>query len=301
MALRFGVVGTAFWARDVHLPGLLATPGAEVMGVWGRTPEPAEAMAAAHGVRAFSSFEEMLDAVDALTMAVPPTVQAGLALQAAKAGKHLLLEKPVTRDRAAAQAIADALAAHRSAGLVFFTRRFIPEFEALIEAERGRGWTGAAIRVHQPTLTTATPYLNSAWRHENEAALWDVGPHALSALIPLLGPVHEVTGQPETDGVQAFTTRHAHGGTAEVSVSLRAPAADASNRYRFVSPDRELLLPETPIQRAAALAQAATALIRMAESGETRHECDLRLGVTTVGVLAAVAQSARAGRPISLA
>src|SRR6185437_15750502 len=135
MSLRFGVVGTAFWARDVHLPGLLRAKDAEVVGIWGRTAAPAQAIAAEHGIRAFPRFADLLGAVDAVAMAVPPEAQAELGLAAAKAGKHLILEKPVAMRPEAADAIADALTACRRAGLVFFTRRFVPEITAAIAAE----------------------------------------------------------------------------------------------------------------------------------------------------------------------
>ena len=55
-----------------------------------------------HGVRAFASLERLLDTCDAVTIAVPPDIQAGIALQAAEAGKRLIMEKPVSRDIASA-------------------------------------------------------------------------------------------------------------------------------------------------------------------------------------------------------
>src|SRR5512142_186287 len=95
MGLRFGVAGTGYWAETVHLSALSAHPDATLVGVWGRSPEKAEALARNFGIASFRRFDEMLDQIDALSIALPPQIQAGLALAAANAGKHLLLEKPL--------------------------------------------------------------------------------------------------------------------------------------------------------------------------------------------------------------
>ena len=68
--LRFGLVGTGYWARVTHAPALASTGGIELAAVC-----------------AFS---------------VPPDVQQELAVRAARAGKHLLLEKPIAPSVAAA-------------------------------------------------------------------------------------------------------------------------------------------------------------------------------------------------------
>ena len=47
METRFGVVGTAHWATTVHSIGLQRTPGARLVGVWGRDPGRTEALARA--------------------------------------------------------------------------------------------------------------------------------------------------------------------------------------------------------------------------------------------------------------
>ena len=127
MAVRFGVVGTAYWAREVHVPGLLAQPSVQLVGLWGRNVESVREIADPAGITPFSRFEEMLEAVYAVSIAVPPDVQAHLALIAANAGKHLLLEKPLSTVRKDAEDIAEAVSRNRLSSIVFFTRRFVPE------------------------------------------------------------------------------------------------------------------------------------------------------------------------------
>src|SRR4051812_19075638 len=84
--LRFGLVGTGYWADFAHAAGIVAHPQAELVGVWGRDPAKAAALAAKHGVRAFDDLDELIAAVDAGALSVPPNVQAELALTAGAAG-----------------------------------------------------------------------------------------------------------------------------------------------------------------------------------------------------------------------
>ena len=301
MAIRFGVVGTAFWAREVHAPGVAGARGASLVGIWGRNQEAARAIAERHGVRAFEKFDDLLAETDALTMAVPPAVQAGLALRAAEAGKHMLLEKPLAVAADDAHAIADAMAARGTQGVVFFLRRFVPEIAKAIAAERAGGWRKATVRVHSAVMSTASPYAQSVWRQQEGAALWDIGPHVLSILLPMLGPVARVRAQPEEAGVCVFRTEHQNGATADVSLTLRADPALVGTSYRFASRTRELVLPEPDIDRLAAFTHATETLTDLIGGGLDRHECDVRTGAAVTSILVAAEQSARAGATIAVA
>ncbi len=295
MTIRFGVVGTAYWAREVHAPGVAGARNASLVGIWGRNDDAVRAIAERHEVRAFATFEDLLDATDALTMAVPPAVQAELALRAAAAGKHLLLEKPLAMVSGEAHAIADAVAARGTRGLVFFLRRFVPEIAAAIAAERASGWRKATVRVHSVALSTASPYAQSAWRQHEGAALWDIGPHVLSILLPMLGPVARVQAQPEAGGMCRFQTEHRNGATADVAVTLRANPAAAGTSYRFESATRELVLPEPEIDRPAAFTRATEILTDLIAGRLDHHECAIRIGATITSILATAEQSARTG------
>ncbi|RDB48107.1 Gfo/Idh/MocA family oxidoreductase, partial [Tsukamurella tyrosinosolvens] len=88
MTVRIGLVGAGPWARETHAPALTAHPGVDFVGGWARDP----AAAAELFPRSFDSPAELFDAVDAVAFAVPPNVQAELAVEAARAGKHLVLD-----------------------------------------------------------------------------------------------------------------------------------------------------------------------------------------------------------------
>ncbi len=122
--MRFGVLGTGHWARTVHAAALAGHPTAELVGVWGRDPAKAEELGAEFEVPGFADLAALLDRVDSVAIAVPPSVQVGLAEQAAAAGRHLLLEKPIGLSLDEADRVVTAVRSAGVASVVFFTFRF---------------------------------------------------------------------------------------------------------------------------------------------------------------------------------
>src|SRR6201999_4222490 len=195
--MRFGLVGTGYWAKIAHAPALASTPGAELAAVWGRNPAAAAALAAEYGAVAHTDFSAFLDSVDAVAFAVPPHIQAPLAIEAARMRKHLLLEKPVALTAGDASKLVAAVEEAQVASVVFFTWRFNPEIRAWLIDEQarggwaGEGWSGGAAIWLRTALAADTPF-NTPWRQE-KGALWDLGPHLVVMLWPCLGPITEVT------------------------------------------------------------------------------------------------------------
>ncbi|HTM50921.1 MAG TPA: Gfo/Idh/MocA family oxidoreductase [Bryobacteraceae bacterium] len=92
--IRIGIAGTGFAGR-FHLENYPES-GVEVVGVTSARPESREAFASRHGIRAFASVEEMLPEIDALDICTPPSSHSRYILQAAAAGRHVIVEKPLT-------------------------------------------------------------------------------------------------------------------------------------------------------------------------------------------------------------
>src|SRR5271170_1556177 len=128
--MRFGLAGTGYWARTTHAPALAAADDVEFTAVWGRNPRAAADLAASYQAAAYDDIGEFLAAVDAVSFAIPPDVQAPMATRAARAGKHLLLEKPIALSEDAADALVDAVEQAAVASVVFFTQRFQPDVRA---------------------------------------------------------------------------------------------------------------------------------------------------------------------------
>ena len=280
--LSFGLVGTSYWADVTHAAGIAAHPQAELVGVWGRDPAKAAALAAKHGVRAFDDLDELIAAVDAVAFSVPPDVQAELALPAAEAGKSLLLEKPLALSVEAAERLVEAV---RAPTVVFFTFRLDPGLAAWYRDEvDGRSWDGASVLYLASIFEPGNPFGHSPWRRE-QGGLWDVGPHALSALLPALGKVERVEAvRGPRDEVHLALT-HESGAASSVALSLTAPAG--VSEVVFWGAEGLVRRPDTAdVDRIAAYGAAIDALL----VGHTTF--DASFGLEVVRVLAAAESAA---------
>jgi predicted dehydrogenase len=236
-----------------------------------------------------------------VSIALPPDVQATLALDAARAGKHLLLEKPVARSPAASQAIASEAARRDLCTVVFFMRRFVPDIERAVQEAAAGAWNRASVRVQSSALADGSPYAGSVWRREPHGALWDIGPHVLSILIPVLGDVREVAPEAAEEPGLAFVTSHERGAQASVSLTLHAPRDATSNDYRFESSSSTLVLPDPPLDRPGHYSAAAGELVANIASRSTGHRCDVSFGARIVRVLEAIERSRSTGERVTLA
>ncbi|MGW7314339.1 Gfo/Idh/MocA family protein [Streptomyces sp. NPDC054854] len=225
-----GLLGTGPWARRTHAPALAAHTGSEFAGVWGRRPEAAAELAQEHGVKVYEDPDALFADCDAVAFALPPDVQAPLAVRAAAAGCHLLLDKPVATTVEEARAVADAAARHQVASVVFLTLRFAEPTAGWVDEQAGRtGWFTASahwLGAVFPPDGAPSAYADSPWR-KSKGGLWDVGPHALSVLIPVLGDVTAVTAARGPSDVVQLTLRHTSGAASTAVLSLGAPQAAA--------------------------------------------------------------------------
>src|SRR5581483_3655738 len=137
--LKFGLVGTGYWARITHAPALASTEGIEFAAVWGRNPAAATELAAGFQAKPYQDLAAFLAEVDGVAFAVPPDVQAPIAVRAARAGKHLLLEKPIALVDAEADGLVSAVEQAGVASVVFFTHRFRADVRAWLDAVTARG------------------------------------------------------------------------------------------------------------------------------------------------------------------
>ena len=298
--MRFGLVGTGFWAETCHAPALAAARGVQFAGVWGRDPAKARALGDEFGVTAAGSFDELLSGVDALSFAVPPDVQAPLAARAADAGRHLLLEKPVATSLTAAENVVAEADRTGVATLVFLTNRFSPELADWVEEVAGSEWTGAVANwVVGPIDAPDNPFRGSAWRRER-GALWDVGPHALSLILPAMPAIESVSATAGRADLVAMTLRHAGGEVTTLTLTMNAPRGADFVDLRLWGPAGIARKPESSTRAVDGLANALGSLVSMAESGIRSAPCDVRFGRDIVRILAAAEHSASTGSAVPL-
>jgi len=131
--VKVGVVGTGSLGKEhVRLYAELAAAGqVELVGVCDASPESARAVAAKHSARVFPKLGELAAACDAVNIVTPTTTHFDLASECLRAGRHVLVEKPMTSTGAQAAALV-ALAQQQGCVLqVGHVERFNPVFNYL--------------------------------------------------------------------------------------------------------------------------------------------------------------------------
>lgn len=295
--MRFGLIGTGYWAEVTHGRGLAEAPGVELEAVWGRHPVRTADIAARLGVTACRSVDELFQRVDAVAFAVPPDVQARLAVQAADAGRHLLLEKPIATSVDDARRLREAVDRAQVASVVFFTARFDPGTVGWLAAADRLDWEGGWSRWLVSGLSDpSSPYSSSAWRRR-KGALWDVGPHALSLLVPALGPVTAVHAAAGARDLVHLVLEHRGGATSTCSLTLMAPPPTSNIELALWGRPGVSVAPRLGMSPASLLGEAARQVVSAAGTPEG-HPCDVHFGELVVGVLAEAERAlARDRRP----
>lgn len=298
MALRFGVLGTGYWAQENHAATLAASADAELAGIWGRDPARTEAAAARFGVPGFTDLDRLLAEVEAVAIAVPPDVQAELATRAAAAGRHLLLDKPLALSLDGADRVVKAVEDAGVASLVFFTLRFLPEPAAWVEQAKGAGdWqVGDGVWLGTVFTDPDSPFAGSPWRRA-KGALWDLGPHVLSLILPVLGPVERVAAGTGYGDTVHLVLGHAGGASSTLTMSQTVPVPDDQFGFQVWGRRGRSATPPFVLDHLSAMGEAVRQLAATVAAGGTTHPCDVHLGRDAVAVLDAAERFLRSPRP----
>ena len=99
---KIGVAGAGVFG-GYHAGKCAAHPRVDFVGIFDPSEEARVAGAKKHGVKAYADFTAMVDDVDAVIIAAPASFHGDMALEALRAGKHVLVEKPVATDAATAK------------------------------------------------------------------------------------------------------------------------------------------------------------------------------------------------------
>jgi predicted dehydrogenase len=143
--VKVGIIGSQF-AADIHAASFQMTPEeAEVVAVASPTPGHAEALAARYGIpRAFTDYRRMLAErdIDLVTITAPNHLHAQMALDCARAGKHMVCEKPLAMNLEEADEMLDAAARQGVLLLyaeeLFFTPKYVKAKEMADQGAFGK-------------------------------------------------------------------------------------------------------------------------------------------------------------------
>lgn len=177
MTLRIAVVGAGAWGVN-HLRVVTSEPGCVLAAVV--DPDPLARRKVDHAP-AFEDLAPVLrdPAIDAVVIASPARTHAELACAAFRAGKHVLVEKPLAMSVADACAVEAAGRASGRVGMVGHLMVYHPGV-ARLAAMLGSGALGTLHYLHSTRVNLGRI------RHD-ESALWSFGPHDLSMIDYMLG------------------------------------------------------------------------------------------------------------------
>ena len=196
--IRVASLGLGWWS-DVLADAVSRTPALKIAACYTRSEDKRAAFAEKYGCRAAGSYEEILmdDSIRGIINTTPNSVHLATVAQAAAAGKHVFLDKPI------ANTVADGLAIHHigaAAGIVLsvgYQRRRETHFRWIkreIEAGRFGKLIQAEANISRDRLGKID---TTSWRYQASGmpggVMLQIGIHYSDVLEMLLGPVRRVS------------------------------------------------------------------------------------------------------------
>ena len=202
--IGFAIVGCGNIA-PFHADALESIPGARLVAVCDKITYNTERLAEKHGATSYTDYTEMLkqDDVDVVNICLPSSMHEPFAIQAAKAGKHIMVEKPLDITLEKCDAIISACEKNNVKLSVIFPTRF-KESSIIIKKAIKEG------RFGQITMADVQVkwYRNQAyydaggwrgtWEYDGGGALMNQSIHSIDQLQDMMGPVESVYAYCET-------------------------------------------------------------------------------------------------------
>lgn len=197
--IRWGIIGAGDVCEKKSGPGFYKAPGSTLQAITKRDPEAAVAFAGRHSVPTWYTDPKQLiqdPAVDAVYVATPPHLHRRFAEDAMRAGKPVLVEKPMATNAVDCDAMIECSIATGSALWVAYYRRGLEKFVA-IKGAIEEGVIGeprsVSIELSQNRARYASDGADSPWRVNPAIAgggvIADMGSHMLDLVDWLLGPI----------------------------------------------------------------------------------------------------------------
>jgi predicted dehydrogenase len=198
--LGIGIIGTGF-GQKVHIPGLLAYPHTNVVAVYNRDIEKAQAVASDYQIsNAFDQVEDLVACpeVEGVTVSTPPFLHFEMAKKVLHAGKHLFLEKPTTLNVDEACQLYYLAQSKGCRVTMDFEFRFVPAWQRLAEL-LAEGYVGEKrlIKIDWLVSSRADPSRSWNWYAQKQmggGALGAIGSHSFDYIQWLFGPVRRMCG-----------------------------------------------------------------------------------------------------------
>jgi UDP-N-acetyl-2-amino-2-deoxyglucuronate dehydrogenase len=201
MATGFGIIGCGMIAK-FHARAIGDTRGAKLVACFNRTLPAAEKLAAESGCKPYDDLDAMLadEKVEVVVIGTPSGAHLEPAVAAAKAGKHVIVEKPLEITLKRCDKIIEACRANNVTLSTIFPSRFhesAVEIKRALEAGRfGRLTVGDAyVKWYRTQQYYDSGKWRGTWDLDGGGALMNQAVHSVDLLLWLMGPVAEVTAQ----------------------------------------------------------------------------------------------------------
>lgn len=202
--LRFGIIGTGV-IGPTHAEAIRSLPGAALVAVADIVPATAQKLAEKYGIHAYTDAREMLarERLDVVNICVPSGMHGEFACMAMRAGKHVIVEKPMEIRR---EALDEMLRVQREMNVklaVISQHRFDPasmRAHQLVEEQAfGRLVLGNAL---VPWWRSQAYYDSGAWRGtwalDGGGVLMNQAIHSIDLLQWLMGSVKSIYAYTDT-------------------------------------------------------------------------------------------------------
>ncbi len=198
--LRVAVVGIGWWS-DVLADAVKRGNSVEIVTCFTRSEDKRKAFAAKYGCNTSASYEEILKdpSIEAIINTTPNNVHLETTAQAAAAGKHVFLDKPIANTVAEGFEIAKVCEKHDVVLSLGYQRRRESHFR-WIKNEIDQGRFGKLVQAEGNISRDRLGKIDlSSWRYQSEGmpggVMLQIGIHYVDVLEFLMGPVRRVTGR----------------------------------------------------------------------------------------------------------
>ena len=237
--MRVACLGMGWWS-DVLADAIRRSGKLSIVSCFSRSQDKREKFAAKYGCRAARSYEEILDdaSVEGIINTTPNAAHLGTTVAAAKAGKHVFLDKPIANTVGDARALTEACRKARVVLALGYQRRRESHFR-FVKNEIRKGAFGRLVNAEANISRDRLGKIDlSSWRYSAEGmpggVMLQIGIHYADVLEYLLGPVTAVSGRfvrlvlpGDNPDVASLILEHENGALS----TLNASYASASEYY----------------------------------------------------------------------
>jgi len=323
--LRVGCIGMGWWS-DVLADAIKRSGKLEIVACYSRSADKRRAFAKKYSCRAVESYGEMLgdQSIEAVINTTPNAAHLETTAAAARAGKHVFLDKPIANTIADARALTQACRKAKVVLALGYQRRRESHFR-LIKEKISRGEFGKLVNAEANISRDRLGKIDlSSWRYTAEGmpggVMLQIGIHYTDVLDYLVGPIVAVSGRfvrlvlpGDNPDVASLVLEHENGALSTLNASYASAGEyylmniygkeasafyDLHNGLRLLKRGSERA-ENVAVTRNDAIVDELEEFARAAR-GEAEPEMDGEKSTRSLAVLLAGIKSAREGRRVEV-